>query len=248
MKKANPSNTGSHNKAAAHGKPRMAYITVITRRQTNSETILQWDSQVGIFAFRPRIPEQWGKSKGLHQRFSPQKPRVPFQKRPTNRPVRLVYKLPDPLLETAFAMYRDVFGTSMKLWASAPKFPNAPDDRHSCVPANSLQMPRVLGSSRKLTSRGIPSNVMLLPGYRTLRPFEEFTLTAAFKSLISSTGACFWSSISSTGTFTGSSVHRIYIFTSTRDHSMIAGSRQFKAWSHSILIWKNTLWLEASHG
>ena len=44
---------------------------------------------------------------------------------------------------------------------------------------------------------------MLLPGYKTLRPFEEFTSTAAFKSLIRSTVACFLSSISSTGTSPG---------------------------------------------
>ena len=38
MKKANSSNTGSHNKAAAHGKPWVPYITVITTRQTKATT------------------------------------------------------------------------------------------------------------------------------------------------------------------------------------------------------------------
>ena len=58
---------------------------------------------------RPRIPEQWGKSPATPAFFAP-KPRVPFQKRPTNRPVCLVYKLPDPLLfQPLLSMYRDVF-------------------------------------------------------------------------------------------------------------------------------------------
>ncbi len=183
MKKANHSNAENHNKAAAHAKSWMAYITVIEaneyqdstktgriKQELHQELMYPWGFDINIFALIQRNKEA---NHQEHQEYGP-KARGPFRN-PKTAHFALFTSSRIRCFSSLCSLCTEASSFSMKFWASVPKFSNPPDDRQSCLPANSLQMLRMLGSSRKLTSRGIPSNFMLLPGYRTLRHFEEFT-------------------------------------------------------------------------
>ena len=127
MKKANHSNAENHNKAAAHAKSWMAYITVIEANEYQDSTktgrikqelhqeLNPWGFDINIFAliqvpyqpWRSSLAEQGGKPPGTPG-IRPKGKRSISQ--PKNRPLRLVYKLPDPLLfQPLLSMYRGVF-------------------------------------------------------------------------------------------------------------------------------------------